>query len=279
MWRRYEPVHDVIYFAPEVRAAADALGMRGFWMGYFAMRAAPFGACGPDLATATFYGFHPSRAARVLPEAWGHADPARVLAARLAGAGAALTRLWGPEVLASPELAEAADLAWVAAAGAGCAGRPLAAANQALPRPAEPHLALWQAASTLREHRGDGHNAVLVAHGVGPVAAHVLKVAAGESEAEALRLGRSWSEPAWAAAVDELRGAGLLDERGGLTPDGEALRARVETATDAAAVQPWAALGAPGTARLAELLGPLADAVLDSGTIPFPNPLGLAREG
>jgi hypothetical protein len=30
MWRLYEPIHDVTYFAPEARAAADRLGMRGF---------------------------------------------------------------------------------------------------------------------------------------------------------------------------------------------------------------------------------------------------------
>jgi len=37
------------YFAPESRAAADACGLRGFWMGYFAFRAAPLGAVGPDV--------------------------------------------------------------------------------------------------------------------------------------------------------------------------------------------------------------------------------------
>jgi hypothetical protein len=33
---------------------------------------------------------------------------------------------------------------------------------------------LWHAATLLREHRGDGHNAALVAHGIGGTEAHVL---------------------------------------------------------------------------------------------------------
>ena len=41
MWGLLEPIHVVTYFAPEARADADALGMRGFWMGYAAQRSAP----------------------------------------------------------------------------------------------------------------------------------------------------------------------------------------------------------------------------------------------
>jgi hypothetical protein len=37
---RFEPVHGVTYFAPEVREALDALGYKGYWMGYFAARSA-----------------------------------------------------------------------------------------------------------------------------------------------------------------------------------------------------------------------------------------------
>ena len=47
MWGLLEPIHVVTYFAPEARATADALGMRGFWMGYAAQRSAPLGAVGP----------------------------------------------------------------------------------------------------------------------------------------------------------------------------------------------------------------------------------------
>lgn len=277
MWRLYEPIHDVIYFAPEARAAADRLGMRGFWMGYFAFRAAPLGKVGPAPVIASFFGFHPRRVCRALPDAWSYSTAEEALAARLEGADAALRRFWNQDMVESAAMAEAAELAWRAAVAADCAGRVLAAANQALPRPAAPHLALWQATSTLREHRGDGHNAVLVANQVTPAQAHLLKAAAGEAEADVLRESRGWVEEQWQQAVDELCAAGLLDERGGLTESGTALRERIEDGTDAAAMRPWEALGELDTGRLADLLTPLAAAVIDSTTLPIANAVGLTQ--
>lgn len=275
MWQLYEPVHDVTYFAPEARKAADALGMRGFWMGYVAQRVAPLGRVDARVATASFFGFHPDRLTRALPAAWQVAGPAEALAARLDGVDAALRRVWGEERVASAEVAEAADLAWQAAVAADTAGRVLAAANQALPRPAAAHLALWQATATLREHRGDGHVAVLVARGIAPVQSHVLKAAAGEADADVLREGRRFTEQAWQQGIDELRAANLLDGRARLTADGEALHEQIEAATDAAAATPWRTLGERGTERLAALLAPLTAAVLRSGMLPMPNPVGL----
>jgi hypothetical protein len=40
--------------------------------------------------------------------------------------------------------------------------------------PEEPVARLWYAATPLREHRGDGHSAALLAHGIGGTEAHVL---------------------------------------------------------------------------------------------------------
>jgi len=232
---------------------------------------------GPEIATAAFFGFHPDRLGRALPDAWHLTTPEAALAARLAGAGAALRRLWGADVVDAPATAEAAELAWQAAAGAECAGRVLAAANQVLPRPREPHLALWQAATTLREHRGDGHIAVLVARGITPVGSHLIKAAAGESDPEVLRTGRKFAEPAWAEGAAALRADGVLTADGQLTEAGRRLHAEIEDATDAAAAGPWHALGDAATTRLADLLAPLAAAVLDSGTLPQPNPVGFVR--
>src|ERR671927_282790 len=58
MWQVYEPIHALTYFAPETRAATDALGLRGGWMGYFAARAAPLGVVPAEVVVATFYNFH-----------------------------------------------------------------------------------------------------------------------------------------------------------------------------------------------------------------------------
>ncbi|MGW4600195.1 SCO6745 family protein, partial [Streptomyces sp. NPDC004457] len=182
LWERYEPVHSLVYFAPEARRAADGLGLRGFWMGYFALRAAPLGTVPPAVVTSCFYVFHPARVTRALPDAWSYVTPAEALTARLEAMDAAMTRLFGADTVGSAAFTQAADLAWEAAADADTAGRVLGAANQALERPRKPAARLWQALTTLREQRGDSHVAVLVGLGLGPVEAMVLKAAAGESD-------------------------------------------------------------------------------------------------
>ncbi|MFI9341905.1 hypothetical protein ACIG0D_11630 [Streptomyces sp. NPDC052773] len=275
LWERYEPVHDLVYFAPEAHSAADDLGLRGFWMGYFALRAAPLGPVTAPVVTGCFYVFHPDRVARALPDAWRYTTPADALAARLAAVDAAMRRLYGPDGVASGAMTEAADLAWEAALAADTAGRVLGAANQALDRPHQPHLRLWQALTTLREHRGDGHVAVLVAHGLGPVEAMVLKAAAGESDATLLRETRKWDLTAWQAAEEALRERGWLAGDGSLTGAGAAVHEEVEARTDAAAARPWKVLGEAAAARLADLLDPLARTVLDAGLVPPGNPAGL----
>ncbi|WP_225834304.1 hypothetical protein [Streptomyces sp. NK08204] len=277
MWERYEPVHDLVYFAPEAHAAADALGLRGFWMGYFALRAAPLGPVGPSVVTSSFYVFHPARVGRALPDAWAYAAPADVLTARSEAMEAAMSRLFGQDVLASAEFTQAADLAWEAAAAADVPGRVLGAANQALDRPERPAARLWQAVTTLREHRGDGHVAALVSRGLGPLEAMVLKAAAGESDGPFLRETRKWEQTDWDAAAARLREDGLLAEDGSPTPAGAALRADIEALTDAAAERPWTVLGADRASRLAGLLEPLARAVEGSGLLPPGNPVGLTR--
>ncbi|MET8770849.1 hypothetical protein [Streptomyces sp. NPDC004658] len=277
LWERYEPVHSLVYFAPEARRAADGLGLRGFWMGYFALRAAPLGAAPPTVVTSLFYVFHAARVTRALPDAWSYATPADALTARLEAMDAAMTRLFGADTVASAAFAEAADLAWEAAAGADTRGRVLGAANQALDRPDRATARLWQALTTLREQRGDSHVAVLVGLGLGPVEAMVLKAAAGECDAALLRETRKWPLDEWAAAVSRLRADGRLAADGTLTPAGAALRAQAEALTDAAAEGPWTALGAGRSERLAALLEPLARTVGESGLLPPGNPVGLTR--
>jgi len=52
MWQLLETIHAVVYFAPEVLDAYTAVGLKGFWMGYFAGRSAPLGAASPEVVTA-----------------------------------------------------------------------------------------------------------------------------------------------------------------------------------------------------------------------------------
>jgi hypothetical protein len=162
-----------------------------------------------------------------------------------------------------------------AAARADAAGRVLAAANAALPRREDPYERLWQATTTLREHRGDGHVAALVAADVTPVESHLLKIAAGESPEESLRLGRAWDDDRWLAGARRLRERGWTDAAGGLTDAGRTARDEIERRTDLAASGPWEAIGEAATVRAAALLRPFAEAVAGSGVVPFHNPAGL----
>src|SRR5580700_7621555 len=140
VWQYGEPVHAIIYYAPERRAATDALGLKGGWMSYFGCRAAPLGAATASVVGALFYNFHPQMVARAIPDAWGHATPTALLDARLAAMDAAMRRVLGDDVISSPSVSRAAELAAAAVRSCNMAGRPMGAANQAVPEPDEPHL-------------------------------------------------------------------------------------------------------------------------------------------
>src|SRR5437773_12208615 len=109
LWQRIEPYHAITYFNPECDEAYEQIGLRGFWRGYFAGRAAPLGPVGPGPVYALFYGFARHMVDRALPAVWELTDPQRTLQARQRGARASLERL-APAVPAE-ELKEAAVLA------------------------------------------------------------------------------------------------------------------------------------------------------------------------
>jgi hypothetical protein len=265
MWRALEPLHAVTYFAPESRAAGEALGLRGFWRGYFGQRAAPLGAVPAEVVTAAFYNFAPGFVARSVPAIWSVASPEELLAARVDAVDRALRRTLPVD---GPEVAEAAELAREAAGSASTAGRTLAAANAALTWPDAPHLQLWHAQTILREQRGDGHVAALVAADVDPLEALVLFSAAREVPAEQMQSARGWTPDEWAAAEARLAARDLDGAAGA------ALYAEIEARTDAAADRPWRALG-PRADRLVELAAPLVGRVLAAGDFMAGNPMGM----
>jgi hypothetical protein len=276
-WTFFEPVHAIVYFAPELQELYREAGLRGGWMGYFASRSAPMGAVGADVVTAVFHNFKPAMVHRAIPDAWQFSTPERALAARLDGVDAALRRLWDVEI-ESPGVAEAAGLALEAAGHLSADGRPLYAGHAALPVPAAPHLALWHATTLLREHRFDGHVAALTVHGVRGDEALVLAVAGGNGvDAATMRRFRGWTDEEWSDAQQRLRERGLLDGAESLTPAGRSLVGAVEETTDQLAGAPWAALGATRRDRLFELLGGLAARLEASGGIFYPNPIGVTR--
>jgi hypothetical protein len=276
MWIRFETYHDVTYFTAESRAATDALGCKGGWMGYFGMRAAPLGAVPPELVTATFYNFHPSRVGRAIPDAWRVASPERYLGTRLFGVDGALRRMLPEDVINGPEMAEAAELTRAAAEQAPIAGRPLAAANAALDWPDAPHLSLWHATTRLRESRGDGHVAALVAAGLDPCETLVIFAADKGLRPDYMRVARGWSEREWDQAHGRLVDRGLLAPDSQLTEQGRALRQWVEDRTDAEAARPWQAAGEETTDRIADLLTPIALRIAESNEAMAMNPMAIS---
>lgn len=274
VWRHVEPYHAVVYFAPEHRAACDAAGLRGGWMAYFASRAAPLGPVAAEVVAALFYNFHPAMVSRALPDAWSHAAPERVLEARAEGVGRALRRILGEAALR--DLERAVDLARSVVGGdADVGGRPVFAANLALSEPDAPELALWRAATLLREHRGDGHVAVLVAEGIDPCAAHVLQVAAGVIGRAGLQPHRGWSDDDWAAATATLAERGLVDPDGRITAAGRTLRRHIEDRTNDLAAVPLRRAGSARVEEFLDAVAPVTRTVVASGAIPYPNPMGV----
>ncbi|MET8140934.1 hypothetical protein ABZU32_11555 [Sphaerisporangium sp. NPDC005288] len=277
MWHRLEPVHAPFWYAPEVSAEAAALGYQvdTRWPAYFAWRAAPLGEASAELVAAAFYSFSPRMVAEHVPAAWTVAPAAKVLEARLRAVDRMYRAMLDGEV-GGQGLAEAARIAREAAEAAGTAGRPLAAANAALPWPEEPHLLLWQAIGVLREHRGDGHVAALLTAELDPCEALVSLAAIGGAPRETFD-GRGWTAQEWDAARDRLAARGLVNPDGTATEQGHRLRDTVERVTDDLAIAPWRALGLEKAERLAELTTPLLIAALESGLLPAANTLGIGR--
>lgn len=277
LWHRLEALNAVAYFAPECRDAPARLGLHGFWMGYFACRAAPMGAVAPGVVEATFSNFHPSRVRRAIPDAWAAADPSRLVAVRAEAAAAALRRLLpdgGADTLAAqvlPDLERAVDQA-------APAGRPLFAANRDLPPLADPVAMLWQTATTLREHRGDGHVALLLGADLAGCEAHVLFAACEDVAPELFQQSRGWSADDWASARDGLAARGLLHGDGTPTVAGRRLRSEVERRTDELCAPPYRVLD-ERLDELLDVLGRAAEAVVSAGEILFPNPMGLPHPG
>ncbi|MFL5337436.1 MAG: SCO6745 family protein, partial [Geminicoccaceae bacterium] len=161
--------------------------------------------------------------------------------ARLSGIDAAVRRVLGEEWPASAAAEEAAELARIAAEAVDPAGRPQGAANAGQSWPEDPHLVLWQALTTLREHRGDGHNAALLQREIGGAAAHVLASAAGRTDREWLMRARGWDEAAWAAAALAL--AAKLPSIPGTTTDQAALKALAFATSQTGKPYKWAGIG------------------------------------
>ncbi|MCP2342139.1 helix-turn-helix domain-containing protein [Actinomadura rupiterrae] len=237
-----------------------ALGMRNYWDGYFAGRAAPLGLAPAEVVHAVFYNFADGEVARHIPWVWGKITPEEAIAVRERGSAAALRQRIG--VLAdSPDLGRIADLTTRAAISAPTEGRPLYAGLRALDIPQEPVAKLWHAATLLREHRGDGHNAVLLAHGISGTEAHVLVALTLGMKPEEFGRIHHLPKAKLAAVINGLRDRGLVNAAGQFTATGRATRQRIEDLTDQQAAPAYNTLTPHELDALITALTPIATAL------------------
>ena len=263
--RLVEPIHLVTYFSAEPTEALMALGLRNYWDGYFAGRAAPLGRVPAEVVHAVFYNFADGEVGRHIPRVWNITTPEDALAAREQGSVAALKRILG-DLIHTPGLARAAEVATKAATGVPAEGRILYAALRAVPVPEEPVAQLWHAATLLREYRGDGHIAALVTEGIGGTQSHVLHALSQDMPAE--KFGRVHHLPAeqLAAVVDGMRDRGLIEDSGWLSVAGQKTKERIESLTDDLAAPAYELLEPGELDQLFEDLKPISAALEAAGS-------------
>jgi hypothetical protein len=266
MFQLTEPISLVNFFSPEPNDAMEALGFRGYWDGYFAGRSAPLGRVPAEVVHAAFYNFADGEVARHIPKVWQRTTPEAAHAARQQGCVAALRKILG-DLVESPGLSRAADLLAQASTSAPTVGRVMYAGLRSLPMPQEPVARLWYAANKLREHRGDGHIAALVAEQIGGTEAHVLSaVDAGIYPAESFGRIHHLPKARLAEVMDGLRHRGLLDAAGRFTDAGRATKDRIESLTDALAEPPYDALTSPELDELITSLSPITRRLEETGS-------------
>ena len=234
------------------RAAGDRLNALGidFLPGYVWGRAAALGEPTAAVVAATFGVFEPTMIGAVYEVGAAVVPRADILAARADGAAESIDA-----VASADECAAIVDPLLAALDGLDGLGRPLFSALRALERPESAAGRLWRAAELVREHRGDGHLAVVVAAGLGAAEVNVLTelwLGFGLGEYSGTR---GFGPEALADAAAELGRRGWLSgDR--LTDEGREARAAIEATTDS------------GEQRLVDACGPsLDDMVAGAETI------------
>ena len=274
MLQVFEPIVSIGYNSPERRTLCAELGLTADRMSYYALRSAALGPVSAEMVAALFYHHTVEMVAPSIPQAWRIASPERIVETRFASVNGALRRLL-PEEVRAAEVVEAAELVREALAGCSAAGRTMFAAHASLDWPTEPHVALWHGLNQIREYRGDGHIAAVIAARLPPIQAAPLLIATTGEEP----VGRSWrwSDEDWRQGVAALQARGWLNEDGVLTAEGLAAREHIEAETDALSLEPWEQLGVERTHRLWTILRDLVQILLDQNAVSrLRTPIGLS---
>jgi hypothetical protein len=257
-------LHAPVYGARDQYDRLAAEGIEQRLGAYLAQRAAPLGAVGPELVTATFYGFSPRAIAQHIPDVWSIVAPGRVLEVTQEVMRGLLGRLLADR---QAEVEELARLLAPIAAAQPIVGRPLAAAWASVPATGDPFVDLWLATCVIRESRGDGHIALLVAEDIGPLESHLLREGDRPNGRTSLQTMRGWQPEEIDTAAAVLRARGLLDADGQRTDAARALRAGIERRTDELSAAPWSVAGGAAVTRVGDLALELLPDVITSGTL------------
>jgi hypothetical protein len=221
-----EPIATQGWWSRPAGERLTALGV-DFFPGYVWGRAAALGTPTAAVVAATFGVFDQDLIAAVYESGAAAVSRDDILDARADGATLSVA-----SVATEAECAALADPLLAALDRLDALGRPLFGALRSLPVPSSGAGRLWRAAELVREHRGDGHLAVLVRTGLGAVEANVLTerwLGFGLGEYSATR---GFGAEELAGAVERLEARGWM-EGGELTVDGRDARAAIEAATDA----------------------------------------------
>ncbi len=233
-----------IFWDPGAVARYERLGLPGP-LGYIGARCAPLAPAGPDAVVAAFGSISPAAirltfdmvaSSTTFDDVWRARDEAV-----LEGLATHAPSILGP-------LAELGPRLWPVIERLPTPARVFFAAHLRMPRPSDPVLSGWHAVNCLREWRGDTHWALVAAHGLTGVEASVVHNAWLGYDRDWLALSRGSDaveiEEAWRSL--EQRG---LAANGEVTPDGVALRQRIEDETDRLTTLPWVLLGADDAER------------------------------
>ena len=247
-----------IFWDPGAVQRYDALGLPAP-IGYLAARSAPLAPAGAEAVTAAFGSISSAAVAwtfalvdqvgTTFEAAWSARDEAVVEGLRTHAHAIVepLTRL-GPEL-------------WSIVDRLPTVGRPLYASHLRMARPDDPLLSGWHAVNCIREWRGDTHWALVVAAGLTGVEASILHNAWLDYDDGWLPRSRGSNDDEIVEALSGLESQGLA-AFGAVTPEGIALRQRIEDDTDRLTSLPWALLGADGCRRFAADLEPPCELLL-----------------
>jgi hypothetical protein len=134
-----------------------------------------------------------------------------------------------------------------------------------LPFPDEPLGQLWRCCDMVREHRGDSHIAVWTRAMLHPVEIQLMSELQLNIPLKTYSATRGWTVAQMDEAIAGMRAKGWMDrEADTFSPDGRALRERIEAETDDMEVRIVDAIG-ESLDELLAILRPWAAAIVSVG--------------